>query len=245
MRERLRLIAEEIVKGESMADIGTDHGFLPISLLNEGKCKRAIATDISSAAVKKTEEYAAGALLMGELDVRCGSGLETLMPGEVDVVVIAGMGGVLIAQILGNAPQKTVSFNRFILQPRKGIGKLRTWLVNNGFIVDNVVIMKEGPHFCEIMTVLPPEGIGDFGERIVTGQPITGGGITYDFPIAFADNSSPIMREYIQRNLCKEQLLFDNLKFASSVSPERIDTARFRVEYMNNLLHMWMEKHGV
>ncbi len=110
MRERLRLIAEEIVKGESMADIGTDHGFLPISLLNEGKCKRAIATDISSAAVKKTEEYAAGALLMGELDVRCGSGLETLMPGEVDVVVIAGMGGSFDGSDIGKCPSKNRIF---------------------------------------------------------------------------------------------------------------------------------------
>ena len=100
MKERLKIIADSVNRGESMADIGTDHGFLPIFLLNEGICERAIATDISEAAIAKTREYSTDALKRGNLSLRCGSGIEVLEKGEVDIVVIAGMGGVLIAQIL-------------------------------------------------------------------------------------------------------------------------------------------------
>ena len=70
MKERLKIIADSVNRGESMADIGTDHGFLPIFLLNEGICERAIATDISEAAIAKTREYSTDALKRGNLSLR-------------------------------------------------------------------------------------------------------------------------------------------------------------------------------
>lgn len=243
MKERLRIIADGINQGESMADIGTDHGFLPISLLNEGICERAVATDISESAIAKTREYSACSLLRGDLSLRCGSGIEVLEKGEVEVVVIAGMGGVLIAQILGVDPAKTISFSRFILQPRKGIGKLRTWLAANGFRTENIRIMREGSHYCEIITVIPPDSTDEFSGATYMGQRMHSGGIEYDFPIDFAENADPLMRDYIRLKLIKERRILENLGLGIGLSAERLEIARGRVQYMEKLLKLWIDKN--
>lgn len=243
MKERLKIIADSVNRGESMADIGTDHGFLPIFLLNEGICERAIATDISEAAIAKTREYSTDALKRGNLSLRCGSGIEVLEKGEVDIVVIAGMGGVLIAQILGIDPAKTISFSRFILQPRKGTGKLRTWLAVNGFHTEDIRIMREGSHYCEIMTVIPPRSIDEFTGVTYMGQRMKSGGIECDFPPSFAENADPLMRDYIKLNLIKELRVLENLGLGADLPLERLEIARSRVQYMENLLNSWIEKN--
>ena len=117
LTDRLQLLADQIENGETMADIGTDHGFLPLYLWQQGISPAVIMCDISEPSLAKAKA-AAGALQFGrELDFRAGDGLNVLAPGEVDVIVIAGMGGLLIRDILSDDLEKTRSFSKFILQP--------------------------------------------------------------------------------------------------------------------------------
>ena len=116
---RLKTIAEEIEKGETMADIGTDHGFLPIYLWEAGLCPKVIMTDISRGSLSKADENCRSLHPETEFDLRLGSGLEVLSCGEVDSVVIAGMGGILMTEILGADVQKAWSFRKLILQISK------------------------------------------------------------------------------------------------------------------------------
>lgn len=101
LSDRLQLIADEINIGETMADIGTDHGFLPLYLLDSGKCPHVIMADISPGSLKKAEENCQLYDKTREYDLRLGNGIDVLADGEVDVVAIAGMGGLLICDILG------------------------------------------------------------------------------------------------------------------------------------------------
>ena len=115
LTSRLKTIADEIEKGETMADIGTDHGFLPVFLWEKGICPKVVMTDVSSGSLAKARLNCQTLHPEADFDLRLGSGLEVLEPGEVDAVVIAGMGGILMTEILGADIEKAWSFKKIIL----------------------------------------------------------------------------------------------------------------------------------
>ncbi len=166
LSDRLQMIADNIKHGETMADIGTDHGFLPLYLLEQGISPRVIMTDISEPSLGKAVD---GAEILSknvpeiDIDERCdfrsGDGLTVIRAYEVDNVVIAGMGGLLMTEILGNDISKTLSFRRLILQPRNHSGQLRKWLASNGFSIVREQLVREGKFICEIITAQPGKGV--------------------------------------------------------------------------------------
>ena len=115
LQPRLQLLAELVPDGAKLADVGTDHGYLPVALLQQGKIQRAIATDIGEEPLQHARRTAEEYGLSESVDFRLCDGLNGMMPDEADTIVIAGMGGETIIEILKNAPwtrQKTL-----LLQP--------------------------------------------------------------------------------------------------------------------------------
>ena len=102
LSDRLQKIADFIEPGESVADIGTDHGFLPIALWEQGKSPHVILSDINSGPLEKARFNINKHFPEKQFDIRIGNGIQTIRPAEVDNIVIAGMGGLLIAEILGD-----------------------------------------------------------------------------------------------------------------------------------------------
>lgn len=164
--ERLKTLGQYINPDETMADIGTDHGFLPVYLAQNKLCRGAVLTDVSKASLEKGRKNVIAnfpELLLNStslstgfnFDFRVGDGLTVLEKGEVDVVVIAGMGGILMTDILGEDPVKTASYKLFVLQPRTAVGKLRLWLSETGFVEEDYQLVKEGRFICEVLAVKP------------------------------------------------------------------------------------------
>lgn len=177
---RLQMIADQIETGETMADIGCDHGFLPIYLRLVKKSPKVIIADVSVPSLAKAISNArlhgfeteSSDFLYGAasgrpaacvsakdgagMDFRAGNGLSVLSPGEADAVVIAGMGGKLIRDIMASDIEHTRSFKRFVLQPRIGQGYLRKWLLEHGFAIINEGLVTEGTHIAEIITAVSP-----------------------------------------------------------------------------------------
>ena len=120
LSDRMQVIADHVDPGETVADIGTDHGQIPVWLFARGISPRVILSDISEGSIRKAEETAAAYQFGEAMSFRTGYGLEVLGRGEADTVIIAGMGGKLIRQILDRDPEHTASFRKFIMQPRKG-----------------------------------------------------------------------------------------------------------------------------
>ena len=112
LSERLETIANLIDKNETMADIGTDHGFLPVALWERGICKKIILSDVNIGPLEKASENIHTTNPGIQFDLRLGNGLETILKGEVTTLVIAGMGGVLITEILAADLQKSKSFEK-------------------------------------------------------------------------------------------------------------------------------------
>ena len=102
--KRLEAIASRVRRGCRLADIGTDHAYLPIYLMQRGICERVIAVDINESPLAVAAQNINKANLQDKIALRLGSGLSVLAPDEVDDIVIAGMGGVLFANLLADAP---------------------------------------------------------------------------------------------------------------------------------------------
>lgn len=142
---RLAVIANLIPQGSVVADIGTDHAYLPVFLMTQKISPRVIAADLHEKPLAAAIELIETLNYNNKIITRQGDGLRVIEPGEADVIVIAGMGGGTIAHILEESPEVLTSVNRIILQPMTGASRVRIWLMENDFsIVEEELIEDDG-----------------------------------------------------------------------------------------------------
>ncbi len=142
LKARLYTVSTLVPKGARVADIGTDHGHLPIYLVQRGICPNCIACDIKEKPLEnaRTNIEKVG---ISSIETRLGSGLEVVLPNEVDCITVAGMGGEVISAILENAPWVKDNKYTLILQPMTSADHLRIWLCENGFSIETEVACEE------------------------------------------------------------------------------------------------------
>ncbi|MBR0400727.1 MAG: SAM-dependent methyltransferase [Mogibacterium sp.] len=158
LSKRIYKIAEKVDQGETVADIGTDHGYVPMILIRDKISPRAIMSDISEGSLAKAAEtFELCGLEADEADFRVGDGLDTVAPAEVDSVIIGGLGGFTIIDILDADISKSKSFKKLILQPRKHSGNLRYYLYTHGWDIADEDLAPEGKFVCEVITAVPSE----------------------------------------------------------------------------------------
>lgn len=133
LQPRLRMLADLVPPGAVVADVGTDHGYLPVWLLQHGKIPRAIASDINAKPLEHARRTAAECGMSNRMEFRLCAGLDGFCPGEADVIVIAGMGGETIAAILEAAPWTASGNTALLLQPMTKAEYLRIWLTDKGY----------------------------------------------------------------------------------------------------------------
>ena len=229
---RLQKIAAEIKPGETMADIGTDHGFLPLFLWEQGISPQVIMADISKGSLDKAAENCRLLAPDTDFDLRLGSGLAVLAPGEVDTVVMAGIGGNLICELLGKDLQKSWSFPKYILQPRRHIGRLRFWLYDNGFSITNEQLVREGKFICEVLTVIPKEVAMT---RQMNAEDI-------EYPLSLVSFRNDLTAEYLQGKLRLEREILESMKMGSLTTPKALQKQEYRVYYLTTLLRRCLDE---
>lgn len=157
---RLRAVAEQVPRDAKFADIGTDHGYLPLWLILNGVIDSAIAADLREGPLQRARETAARYARQTRLSFRLCDGLSGIAPEEADVIAIAGMGGETIAAILDAAPWTKKPGKTLLLQPMTAQPELRQWLFSHDYTIQSERIAKEGKRFYSILTVtggkMPP-----------------------------------------------------------------------------------------
>lgn len=148
---RLKIIADSISNCNSIADIGSDHAYLPIYLVKNKKIQKAIATDVKTGPADIAKKRIEQSGLKDSIEVRVGNGLEVLKSNESEILVISGMGGLLIIDIINNGMEVAKSFQKIILQPMRDSYLLRKWLNENFFDIIDIEIVKEDRKFYEII----------------------------------------------------------------------------------------------
>ncbi|MGI6177016.1 MAG: tRNA (adenine(22)-N(1))-methyltransferase [Eubacterium sp.] len=248
LTERLRMIAENISDDESAADIGTDHAYLPIWLMQRNPGRKVVLTDVSGGSLKKAKDNCA---LCGfpNADLRPGDGLDALRYGEVDCAVIAGMGGLLITDILAWDIAKTVSLKKYIFQPRNNSGALRMWLSGNGFDICREQIAEESGRYCEIITALSPASAVSpmFTDTNIKALPREKR-FACEFPEAWASKPGRRTADFLRDRIKKEQVIADRIRtgLAGGNPDTRKDyeEAVARIERLEELLERAEHTYG-
>ena len=153
LSKRLLALARLVKAGSRVADIGTDHGYLPAYLLSEGISPQVYCCDIHPLPLERAAQTFSASALFEGVSFRCADGLLGLDSSDTDVIVIAGMGGDLIAKILTNGffDGKHYQDKVFLLQPMTKAEKLREYLAKAGFVRENEQLVEEDKKIFLIM----------------------------------------------------------------------------------------------
>lgn len=155
LSKRLLAIADLATPCRVVADVGCDHGFLSIYLLQEGIAERAVAMDVRTGPLARAQEHIAECRLQERMDARLGDGLEKLSPGEADTVVIAGMGGNVMLHILTEGRDILAGGPALVLQPQSEIAKVRRFLDGIGYQIVREDMVEEEGKFYPMMRAIP------------------------------------------------------------------------------------------
>ena len=220
--KRLELVASFVPQGAILLDVGSDHAYLPIELVEKGQIKGAIAGEVVEgpyqSAVKNVEAHG----LKEKIQVRLANGLAAFEEvDQVSVITIAGMGGRLIARILEEGLDKLANVERLILQPNNREDDLRIWLQDNGFQIVAESILEEAGKFYEILVV-------EAGQMKLSARDVR-------FGPFLSKEVSPVFVQKWQKEAAK-------LEFARSQIPEKNLEERQvladKIQAMKEVLHV-------
>lgn len=155
IKRRLKAIANMVEPTKVIADIGTDHGYIPVYLVEKGIVDRGIAADVSRGSLTKAQDLIRAMGLEDRIETRLGDGLSVLKVGEANSIVIAGMGGILISQILEKDKQIGQAVDSLVLQPMTASRELRQWLSENNYSITKEDLVKEGKKIYELILAIP------------------------------------------------------------------------------------------
>ena len=196
---RLKAIASMLEECDSVVDVGTDHGYVPIYLVKNGVIKSAIASDINKGPVEKAKNNVASNNACGQISCRLGSGLSTVENGEVQVAIIAGMGGNLIRDILEADLDIVKQLKYMILQPVQNAEVLREYLYSTGYDIIDEEICNDDGKFYEIIKVK------------YNTKPVAVDSIYYEISKILLDKKNLTMQKFIEYKLQKYLKVYDNL----------------------------------
>lgn len=154
---RLQAVAELVPPGVRLADVGTDHGRLPVWLVQHGVVRQAVCSDLRPGPLSRAKALAERWEVSDRLSFRLCDGLTSIAPEEAEVVTIAGMGGETIADILHRTPWTKEPGHRYILQAMSGLDGLRRYLSGNGFNIGEETLVEEGDTLYVVLQVQPGE----------------------------------------------------------------------------------------
>lgn len=169
------MLADMVTEGNRLVDVGCDHGFLSIHLVQRGVCPRALAMDVRKGPLAAAKEHIDAAGLENYIETRLSDGLIAYRDGEADTMVCAGMGGKLMAKILSDSLDKAEHFRELILQPQSEIREFRGFLRESGFeIAEENALFEDGKYYFAIKavyngqrTVAEKEIFDEYGELLL------------------------------------------------------------------------------
>ena len=196
LSKRLEMVASFVERGSRVADIGTDHGFLPIVLVERGICPCALAMDVREGPLKRAREHVREHGLDGKVECRLSDGLAKLKPGEADTAVMAGMGGELIVHILEQGRDMWEHLRRVVLSPQSEMDKVRRYLEEEGFSIEREDMVVEDGKFYVVM------GVGR-GRMKLSGQ------AQYLYGKRLIEERNPVLARFLLKEEERIRAIFD------------------------------------
>lgn len=158
LSERLRTVASMVTPGMRVCDVGCDHGFVSIWLVEQGISPHVLAMDVREGPLTAAGRHVAERGLEERIETRLSDGLHNYAIGEAESLICAGMGGRLMMRILGDEKSRTDSFRELILQPQSEIEAFRGWLREQGLRITDEKMVAEDGKFYPMMRAVPQGG---------------------------------------------------------------------------------------
>ncbi|WP_394522252.1 tRNA (adenine(22)-N(1))-methyltransferase [Lacrimispora sp. JR3] len=211
LSKRLETIASFVPEGSRIADIGTDHGYIPIHLVQEGKAKHAIAMDVRTGPLLRAQSHIQEAGLIDEIEVRLSDGLLKLEKDEADCVVIAGMGGELMIHILEEGRRLWDHVPCWVLSPQSELHKMRRFLMEQAFFIEQETMIKEdGKYYVVMRAVRKSVGDGNDGREI-----------SYRYGKNLLQTKNPVLTEYLVKEEEQIKGILNGLSAGESMAAEK------------------------
>ena len=218
LSQRLSSVASMVTAGNCLADVGTDHGYVPIYLYERNVIPRAIAMDINKGPLERAALHIAESGMKDVIETRLSDGLTALRPKEAGSIVIAGMGGPLMIRILSAYPEVTASAKELILQPQSEIAEVRIWLYEQGYeIVEEHMVYEEGKYYPMFKAVKNPEA-----KKLSY--------LEYKFGRLEVLKEKEVLKDFILRELSNKQNILQKLE------EEQTEKSKGRAEEMKQLI---------
>lgn len=217
---RLMAIADLVRKDKIFADVGTDHAYLPVYLVEKGIIKKAIAADLRVGPLDNARDAVVSYGYTEQIELRLSDGLDNFKENEVEEIAVAGMGGLLISEFINRTEWLKNENIHLILQPMTHIEELRKTLFDNGFIIDKEVVAKDGDKLYIILSVYYYEG-----QTAYTDLDLIVGKLPY--------NNDTLSKEYLTKIHNKYMKKLDALKKAEKECTE--------LEKMVGELKQWLQ----
>lgn len=148
LSNRLEMVISTVLPQEAAADVGTDHGHVPVELVRRGIVRRGIAMDIRKGPLSRAKENIAAAGLKAQIETRLSDGVKELKPGEAQTLIIAGMGGELVIHILEDGRHMWDTVEQWVLSPHSETDKVRKWLCEHEFpIAAEHMVSEDGKYY--------------------------------------------------------------------------------------------------
>ena len=227
LSKRLKRIAEHVDKCESVADIGTDHGYIPIYLVKEGICKKAIASDINKGPIEKAKVNVAFEGVSNKVKCLLGPGLNPLKVGEVNGVIIAGMGGTLIRDIILEDIEKVKLYDFLILQPAQNPEVLREFLYNNNFEILNEDLILDDGKFYELFKVKYNENAKKINVKDE---------ISYEISSILLESNNSLVNDYIKSKIKKYENIITYIKDDTSLAKKKKDILNEKINKLKEMI---------
>lgn len=212
LTNRLLMTAKFVYGGGTLIDVGTDHAYLPVSLIQNGLIKKAVACDIHQKPLENARKTVESYNLSDKITLCISDGLQNINPDEADEIVIAGMGGTLISEIIEKAPWLKNKKKHLILQPQTKAEQLRTFLYNGGYeILEEKAVFE--------------------GQRLYIAMHAAFSGEKRDFSLSdtyiggFRDKKDDAACEYIKRQARHIELKIQGCKISGDELNEKLLTA--------------------
>ncbi|WP_058486359.1 tRNA (adenine(22)-N(1))-methyltransferase [Defluviitalea phaphyphila] len=224
LSSRLLSIAKQVPKEAIIADIGTDHAYIPIYLCKRKIIKKAIATDINKGPLIRAKQNIKQNKLEQIIETRLGNGLEPIKINEVNTIIIAGMGGKLIIDILDKKPEIVKGAKRIILQPQIDQKEVRKYLHKINFKIINEEIIYEDNKYYFVITAEP--GIEKYNNEK-----------EYLFGVILVLNKNPILKQYIQQRIITLHNILNKLqKINTENTLKRLFEIKEEIKYCEEVL---------
>lgn len=226
MNKRLNTLAKMVDKGSRVADIGTDHAYLPIELMNENKVSYAIASDIAAGPLQNAKDDIVAAGFENKIETRLGAGLSTITKTDrIDTVVIAGMGGKLMVQILDDALNNGFKFKNLVLEPNIGEPGVRKWLTEHQYRILTEDLIAEAGHTYELIKAK----LGEEKESLTEKE-------LYFGPFILKEKN-PVFYQKWQGQLVYHEKLLTNLNKAKKKDHNRIKQIEKELKFIKEELN--------